>query len=560
MKAYPTPSDTSCVQVRPDSVNLSTECGTTAALCTNLYGADTASYRITLDGRPYTNGFGTCSNDTLISYTYFSLLMTNPYGPWDLQSWRVGNNTFSGQIPNIRALVDSMNRWDRGGNWVLEQTTFTIKGGVAGRDYGLMAWAKNGARVAEFRPNFTYNSRALSLNMPVGHHELIFTNILRGCSDTIIAHVTCRQIIPIQKLPTVYVDTVDLVGKTIEYCLPKTNRATPAETTVRTVCTPRGNISVTISDQTDCITLRSQREGFDTVCLVRCDPTGICDTTIIRVKVVKPTQQTFKTVVQNIKVGKDSTYCVDRSLMVGTRLILKNVCEPNAVNYVNFIVNGLCVNYFADEIGHDTACLVLCDEFGNCDTTRLIIKVITSGLRQLRPIAMRDKVTMVYGSSKDIEVMKNDSTFNVPTEVELVGQPQYGFITVNSATGIVTYKSSLGTCEPRDSFIYALVNSAGSDTTMVNIDIICDDVVVFSGFSPNDDGKNDAFTILGLEKYQASKLLVFNRWGNQVFEATDYKNDWKGTFDNKILPDGTYFWILDLGGGKTMSGYVQILR
>ena len=248
------------------------------------------------------------------------------------------------------------------------------------------------------------------------------------------------------------------------------------------------------------------------------------------------------------------------SLMVGTRLILKNTCEPNSVDHVNFIVNGLCINYFADGVGSDTACLVLCDEFGNCDTTRFIVNVKARGIRQLSPVAMPDKVTMAYGASKEIDVMKNDSTFNAPTQVELIRQPRYGIITVNPATGMVTYKSSLGNCEPRDSFLYAIVNAAGADTTTVNVEILCDDVVVYSGFSPNDDGKNDAFTIIGLDKYASSKLMVFNRWGNQVFEAKDYKNDWKGTYDDKALPDGTYFWILDLGGGKTMSGYVQILR
>ena len=84
-----------------------------------------------------------------------------------------------------------------------------------------------------------------------------------------------------------------------------------------------------------------------------------------------------------------------------------------------------------------------------------------------------------------------------------------------------------------------LVNAVGSDTTTVSIEILCDEVTVFSGFSPNDDGKNDNFKIMGLEKFPGSKVLVFNRWGNQVFEAVDYKSDWGGSFENKILPDGT---------------------
>ncbi|MBL7818002.1 MAG: gliding motility-associated C-terminal domain-containing protein, partial [Saprospiraceae bacterium] len=560
VKAYPTPSDTSCVQITPDSVYLSTICGTPAQLCTNLYSADTVLYRIMVDGRPYKGGFGTCSNDSLASYSYFSLIFTNPYGPWELESWRVGNTIYRGLIPNIRALVDSMNRWDRGGNWVLEQTSFAIKGGVTGRDYGQMLWSRNGVRVAELEANYNYSIRALSMNLEPGLHKIVFTNLLRGCSDTISAEVHCRQRGAGTIEPTVYLDTTVLVGKTLEYCLPKVARATPNETSLTIQCAPKGRIEATINDRTDCVILRGLQMGNDTMCLFRCDASGICDTIMIRVKVVKPQQQTFKTVVHTVSLGTDSSYCVDRSLMVGRTLTLRNVCEPNTVDKVNFILNGLCVNYLVDGVGSDTACLVLCDEFGNCDTTQFIVNVKQRGARLLLPIAVPDKVTISYGATADIEVMKNDSTFNQPAQVELVSQPRNGSITVNPATGIVTYKPKAGDCEPRDSFIYALVNALGSDTTLVSIEILCDDVVVFSGFSPNDDGKNDAFTIMGLEKYQNAKLLVFNRWGNQVFEATDYKNDWKGTFDNKPLPDGTYFWILDLGGGKTMSGYVQILR
>ena len=179
VKAYPTPSDTSCIKITPDSVNLSTICGTPATLCTNLYGADTVSYKIMLDGRPYKGGFGTCSTDTAISYSYFSLIFTTPYGPWDLNSWRVGSQTFSGRIPNIHALVDSMNRWDRGGNWVLEQTSFTIKGGFPGRDYGQMLWSRNGVHIASLEANYNYSIRALSFNLEMGTHTLIFTNLQR---------------------------------------------------------------------------------------------------------------------------------------------------------------------------------------------------------------------------------------------------------------------------------------------------------------------------------------------------------------------------------------------
>ena len=84
-------------------------------------------------------------------------------------------------------------------------------------------------------------------------------------------------------------------------------------------------------------------------------------------------------------------------------------------------------------------------------------------------------------------------------------------------------------------------------------------MVIYNGFSPNGDGVNDTFKIDGLEAYESHKLMVFNRWGNKVMESENYNNDWDGWWDEKRLPFGTYFYVLELNNGETwMSGYLQI--
>jgi gliding motility-associated-like protein len=85
---------------------------------------------------------------------------------------------------------------------------------------------------------------------------------------------------------------------------------------------------------------------------------------------------------------------------------------------------------------------------------------------------------------------------------------------------------------------------------------------VNNGFSPNGDGINDTFVIEGLDNYPSHKLQVFNRWGTEIYQTKEYyKGDWDGTWNNMPLPEGTYFYILDLGNGsKPKSGYVQIHR
>lgn len=77
-------------------------------------------------------------------------------------------------------------------------------------------------------------------------------------------------------------------------------------------------------------------------------------------------------------------------------------------------------------------------------------------------------------------------------------------------------------------------------------------------FSPNGDGKNDAFAFGNLEHYPGSSLRVFNRWGNLVYESSDYDNDWEGG----DLSDGTYYFVLEPSDPdtKTIKGEVTLFR
>ena len=92
-------------------------------------------------------------------------------------------------------------------------------------------------------------------------------------------------------------------------------------------------------------------------------------------------------------------------------------------------------------------------------------------------------------------------------------------------------------------------------------------LIIPEGFSPNGDGVNDVFEIVGIDGYPGNEIKIFNRWGNLVFEAKPYTNTWDGTsnFGLRIggdeLPSGVYFYILDLGDGtKPIRGYVHLKR
>lgn len=59
----------------------------------------------------------------------------------------------------------------------------------------------------------------------------------------------------------------------------------------------------------------------------------------------------------------------------------------------------------------------------------------------------------------------------------------------------------------------------------------------------NNDNINDFFIIQNLEDFDAVAIQIFNRWGNLIYENSDYQNDWKGeTANGSMLTEGVYFY------------------
>jgi large repetitive protein len=80
-------------------------------------------------------------------------------------------------------------------------------------------------------------------------------------------------------------------------------------------------------------------------------------------------------------------------------------------------------------------------------------------------------------------------------------------------------------------------------------------------FTPNGDGVNDTWLIPNLEKYPSCKVLIFNRYGQGVFESTGYTKPWDGLSNGRNVPFGTYYYIIDTGiGNPQMKGYVTVIR
>ncbi|NLR90362.1 Ig-like domain-containing protein [Flammeovirga agarivorans] len=95
------------------------------------------------------------------------------------------------------------------------------------------------------------------------------------------------------------------------------------------------------------------------------------------------------------------------------------------------------------------------------------------------------------------------------------------------------------------------------------------ELVIYSSFTPNNDGINDYWHIKDIEFYPNNEVTIYNRWGNVVYNSNGYNNadiSWDGTNNgngagNNVLPAATYFYKVDLKDGSPVrSGYVVLAK
>ncbi len=263
-------------------------------------------------------------------------------------------------------------------------------------------------------------------------------------------------------------------------------------------------------------------------------------------------------VIDTVQVGASDTFCLDLSELIGTVDTVFNHCPDASGESVNFILTNNCVIYTGISPGVDSACVVVCDDTGVCDTTYFFITV---ELQADSLMAVNDTITISQGESTMIDVFGNDVIVSI-TQFFILDAPVHG-TAVFLPDGSVNYVPEPGYCDDvmPDSFTYVICNPLACDTAIVFVTVQCSELEIFNAFSPNEDGTNDLFKITGLQNWPDHRLYVYNRWGNLIFEAQNYQSDWDGIWNGKKVPDGTYYYVLDLGNGKKpVTGYLQIMR
>jgi gliding motility-associated-like protein len=188
-------------------------------------------------------------------------------------------------------------------------------------------------------------------------------------------------------------------------------------------------------------------------------------------------------------------------------------------------------------------------------------------------------VTKCYTTVYDSITLTNDIFVVVTdTNVNAICGENNGYVIALPSGGIgpytyvwTGYPDSTATLSgvPEGTYTVTVTDAEGCTSTQT-FDILCTipDLVVTQLLTPNSDGKNDTWIIQNIANYPDNRVVVYNRWGNEVFRAESYANDWDGKSNSSLsigsdyLPSGTYFYTVDLygNGSDVRTGYIELYR
>ncbi|MAX80717.1 MAG: hypothetical protein CL843_11170 [Crocinitomicaceae bacterium] len=102
--------------------------------------------------------------------------------------------------------------------------------------------------------------------------------------------------------------------------------------------------------------------------------------------------------------------------------------------------------------------------------------------------------------------------------------------------------------------VFDVCGTYASDSVLVDVDDCA--INPPNVITPNGDGINDFFYLADVNRHPGTKLWIYNRWGELMYEDDYYRNNWGGEF----LTSGVYFWRAEFTSGEKLSGYLHIFQ
>ncbi len=414
---------------------------------------------------------------------------------------------------------------------------------------------------------------------------VVCDNGVPSLCDTAMVVIT---VTPVNDAPIVTDTTITTPeDSTITVCLPILDVDSGQSYTVSSCGSPlNGTSSSAVIGNQVCVTYTPNAgyNGMDSLCIIVCDNgiPSLCDTAMV---VITVTPVNYPPIVNDtiVTTPEDSviTVCLPIADANSGQTYSVSSCGSPLNGAVSSSVSGnqVCITYTPNPNfnGADSLCIVVCDNGvpSLCDTAMIVINVTPVNDA---PIVNDNTITTPEDSTITVCLPILDVDAGQSYTVSSCADPVNGTATVSVIGNqvCITYTPNAGFNGIDSLCITVCDNGSPSlcDNAMIYISIspeptvtIPSELVIPQGFSPNADGTNDLYEILGIGNYPNNKFIIFNRWGNKVFEAQPYSNTWDGKVSQGLrlggneLPVGTYFYILDLGDDTpALKGYIYLNR
>jgi gliding motility-associated-like protein len=194
-------------------------------------------------------------------------------------------------------------------------------------------------------------------------------------------------------------------------------------------------------------------------------------------------------------------------------------------------------------------------------TVKLVVTDVVGCTSTAYPLPVTAYVQPVIDAGEMISVVKGNAvtfkaTANRPDAMQFAWTPAAEltnantlsptYIAMHDEVFTLTATSNQGNCTATDQLTVKVLKIITPPTA----------------FTPNGDGIHDKWEIEGLSEYLQCQVQVFNRYGQSVYLSTGYNKPWDGTMNSKLLPAGTYYYIIaDKGSSwQRIAGAVTIIR
>lgn len=229
----------------------------------------------------------------------------------------------------------------------------------------------------------------------------------------------------------------------------------------------------------------------------------------------------------------NTTIC--RGQNINAEAILTDCSGAGIINwFVNdsLVQSSVSTNFISsaisdgDEIRFSVECSIQCPDSLYSDTIQIeVIDVLADA---------GEDITITPGSNTELNATIQGSNFQW-----------------TPSSNLSNPDSTNPVADPPQSTEYFLTVTEGNCTVIDSVWVYVEEkVTIPQAFTPNNDNINDIWEVLNVQDFPNNYIVIYDRWGQKVYESTSYgfEKFWDGSNkrDSRLVPAGTYFYVLEL--------------